>query len=137
VEIRVTLEDDRLIWRGTISSQETDPAIEVTELWIPWIRNIGDMGLGRDADVLYWPERAGRRMRNPYEGIMRASQRGDAAGRRSEPELRLTYPWPASMQWYTFNNGEEGLYFASHDRTLMTSCLNVMRKGNRNSLHPL
>ena len=43
--------------------------------------------------------------------------------------MRLAYPWPASMQWFTFNNGEEGLYFGSHDQTLMTSALNVMMQG--------
>ena len=34
------------------------------------------------------------------------------------------------MQWYTFNDGQEGLYFGSHDRTLMTTCLNVMAHGD-------
>jgi hypothetical protein len=29
------------------------------------------------------------------------------------------------MQWFTFNNGVEGLYFGSHDKTLMTTVLNV------------
>jgi len=29
------------------------------------------------------------------------------------------------MQWFTFDNGTEGLYIGSHDRTLMTTCLHV------------
>jgi hypothetical protein len=29
------------------------------------------------------------------------------------------------MQWFTFNNGAEGLYFGSHDKTLMTTVLDV------------
>ena len=40
--------------------------------------------------------------------------------------MRLTYPFPASMQWFTLSDGEEGIYLGSHDKTLMTSCLNVM-----------
>jgi hypothetical protein len=39
--------------------------------------------------------------------------------------VSLTYPFPASMQWFTINNGTEGLYIGSHDWTLMTTCLNV------------
>ncbi len=41
------------------------------------------------------------------------------------PDYRLAYPYPACMQWFTFNNGEEGLYFGSHDKTLMTTVLDV------------
>jgi hypothetical protein len=41
------------------------------------------------------------------------------------PDYRLTYPYPACMQWFTFNNGKEGLYIGSHDKTLMTTVLNV------------
>ena len=65
LEVRVTLDGDRLIWTGRITNRETDPRLEITELWIPWIYGIGDMGLGRAADVLYWPERAGRRIQDP------------------------------------------------------------------------
>ena len=65
--------------------------------------------------MLYWPERAGRRIQDPYTKIASAPTPGTRPGRGGEPALRLTYPWPASMQWYTFNNGEEGLYVESHD----------------------
>jgi hypothetical protein len=41
------------------------------------------------------------------------------------PDYRLAYPYPACMQWFTINNGEEGLYFGSHDKSLMTTVLNV------------
>ncbi len=103
----------------------------MTELWLPWIQNIGDLGLGRNADVLYWPERAGRRIRNPHEAMAAKPHAPVAGGRPGEAALRLTYPWPASMQWYTFNDGEEGLYIGSHDQTLMTSCLNVMAQAGQ------
>ncbi len=125
LEIRVTLDGDRLTWTGRIINREPDPRLEITELWIPWIYGIGDMGLGRASDVLYWPERAGRRIQDPYTR-MTAAPAPAGPGRRGETALRLTYPFPAGMQWYTFNNGEEGLYVGSHDKTLMTTCLNVM-----------
>ena len=126
LEVRVTLDGDRLVWTGRIINRETDPRLEITELWIPWICGIGDMGLGRATDVLYWPERAGRRIRDPYSRIAGAPVPPGAPGRRGEASLRLTYPFPAGMQWYTFNNGEEGMYVGSHDKSLMTTCLNVM-----------
>ncbi len=127
LEVRVTLDGDRLIWTGRITNRETDPRLEITELWIPWIYGIGDMGLGRATDALYWPERAGRRIQDPYTKMISApAPASGAPGRRGEASLRLTYPFPASMQWYTFNNGDEGLYIGSHDKTLMTTCLNVM-----------
>lgn len=131
LEVRAALEGDRLVWTGRITNRETDPRLEITELWIPWIYGITDLGLGRASDVLYWPERAGRRIQDPYAKIAAAAPAAAAPGRRSEPALRLTYPFPAGMQWYTFNNGEEGLYVGSHDRTLMTTCLNVMAHQDR------
>lgn len=129
--LRVTLEDDRLVWTARIENSEKDARLEVTEIWLPWIYGIGDMGMGREADVLYWPEFAGRRITAPYTKLAAArSGRGSPgygyAGISGPPSLRLIYPWPAGMQWFTFNNGEEGLYFGSHDKTLMTTCLNVM-----------
>ena len=119
------MDGDQLIWTGTISSRETDPAIEITELWLPWIYGINHMGRGRAEDTLYWPERAGRKIQNPYAQLAGRTGSQELSGGR-EPSLRLTYPFPASMQWFTLNDGEEGLYFGSHDQTLMTSCLNVM-----------
>lgn len=125
LDVRVSLEGDRLTFTGRIANREADPRLEITELWIPWIYGIGDMGTGRASDVLYWPERAGRRILNPYGKIAAMPAAGAPGGRRSEAALRLTYPFPASMQWFTFNNGEEGLYVGSHDKSLMTTCLSV------------
>src|SRR5689334_18483307 len=50
LQIRVALEEDRLVWTATVANHETDPALEITELWLPWIYGIGNMGLGRPAD---------------------------------------------------------------------------------------
>ncbi len=57
--VRITLEGDRLIWTARIDNREKDKGIEVTELWLPWLYGIGDMGMGPEADVLYWPTGVG------------------------------------------------------------------------------
>ncbi len=115
--LRVSLEDDRLVWKATIDNREN--GVEITEIWLPWLDGIGDLGLGPPADVLYWPEFAGRRIPNPYERLTAKTSSWEP------PALRATYPWPASMQWFTFNNGEEGLSFTSEDKTLLNTCLQV------------
>lgn len=111
--VKVHLERDQLSWVCTVVNRE--PEIEVTEVWCPWLSGFDHLGRGPQADVLYWPEAAGRRIRHPRAFL------------QSLPgaSLKLTYPWPASMQWFTFNNGDEGLYVGSHDRTLMTTAFQV------------
>jgi hypothetical protein len=126
LDLRVTLAGDRLTFTGSITNRETDPRLEITEFWIPWINGIGDLGLGLSTDVLYWPERAGRRIQDPHTRISATPAAASGPPVRGEPALRLTYPFPAGMQWYTLNNGEEGLYVGSHDKTLMTTTLQVM-----------
>jgi hypothetical protein len=113
--IRASLKDDQLAWTATVDNHEE--GVEISEIWLPWLYglNLGSGGIG---DVLYWPEGAGRRIESPLEALIR-----EGGPTRS---FRITYPWRASMQWFTFNNGEEGLYIGGHDRTLMTTCLNVM-----------
>lgn len=120
LSLRATLDEDRLTWTATITNRES--GIEVSEIWIPWLYGISDLGLGPDADVLYWPESAGRRIVNPRKALA-------GGGERMPPSMRLTYPWPASMQWYAINNGQEGIYLGSHDKTLMTTALNIMGHG--------
>ena len=127
--LRATLEDDRLVWTATIVNRETEHDLEISELWLPWIYGIGNLGKGSDADRLYWPEDGGRRIVDPASKLQaaRATQGGrGGGGGRGEPSYQITYPWPASMQWYALANGEEGIYVASHDKTLMTTTLNVM-----------
>ncbi len=136
LQVQVTLEADRLIWTARIENREKDKGVEITELWLPWIYGIGDMGMGPGADVLYWPTRGGRRIEAPYNKLAAAA--GSAAlptgfgsnptwsySDTGVPDYRLTYPYPACMHWFTFNNGAEGLYIGSHDKTLMTTVLDV------------
>ncbi len=129
--LRVSLEGDRLVWTAVIDNREKEADLEISEIWLPWLYGIGDMGLGRAADKLYWPEDGGRRITDPYTRLL-AAPAGAGSGRSpSEPAYRMTYPWPACMQWYTLNNGEEGLYVASYDKSLMTTTLNVMAHPNQ------
>jgi Domain of unknown function (DUF6259) len=134
--VRVTLEEDRLIWAARIENREKEEGLEVTELWLPWFYGIGDLGMGSGADVLYWPGRGGRRVKAPYNKLIAAVGSeplplGFGANPTwlhsdtGAPDYRLTYPYPGCMQWFTFNNGEEGLYFGSHDKTLMSTVLDV------------
>lgn len=127
--LRAALEDDSIVWTATIDNRETEPGLEISELWLPWINGIGNLGKGREADLLYWPEDGGRRIADPYSKLIatRAAPGGrGGGGGRGGPSYQITYPWPASMQWFALANGAEGLYIASHDKTLMTTTLNVM-----------
>jgi hypothetical protein len=127
LELRAQLSGDQLIWTATIVNSESEKGLEVTELWLPWIYGISDLGMGRSADVLYWPEDGGRRIENPHAQL--TSPAPPAARTRGARAYQMTYPWPASMQWFTLNNGLEGIYIGSHDKTLMTTTLNVMAHG--------
>lgn len=119
--LHISLADDTFLWTAVIENREQEPGVEITEIWLPWINGLTDLGLGQTSDVLYWPEGGGRRIENPHARIA-----VEPTSHGNDPALRLTYPWPACMQWYTLNNGEEGIYLASYDRTLMTSCFNVV-----------
>jgi hypothetical protein len=134
--VRIALDGDQLTWTARIDNRESDKGLQVSELWLPWIYGIGDMGMGPASDVLYWPSRGGRRVEAPYAKLMAAigsppESLGFGANPTwsysdtGAPDYRLAYPYPACMQWFTFNNGEEGLYLGSHDNTLMTTVLNV------------
>jgi hypothetical protein len=123
--LRADLQDDRISWTATIKNSEKEPHLEISELWLPWIAGIGDMGKGRAADQLYWPEDGGRKITDPYTKLIGPATES-AARRGGGRNYRITYPWPASMQWYALSNGEEGIYVGSHDQSLMTTTLNVM-----------
>jgi len=134
--VRITLQGDRLIWTARIDNREKDMGVEVTELWLPWIYGLGNMGMGPEADVLYWPSRGGRRIEAPYTKLTAAAgSPAEPTGFGSNPtwsysdtgapDYRVAYPYPACMQWFTFSDGAEGLYFGSHDKTLMTTVLDV------------
>lgn len=127
--LRVELEGDQLLWTATIQNMETESGLEISELWLPWIYGIGNLGKGHEVDNLYWPEDGGRRIIDPFSKLLgnRSTAGAGAAPRaRNLGTYQITYPWPASMQWYALSNGEEGIYVGSHDKSLMTTTLNVL-----------
>jgi hypothetical protein len=134
--LRAELVGDRINWTATLKNSEPEPYLQISELWIPWIGGIGDMGKGHKADNLYWPEEGGRRIADPYDKLIAGQPNTGINGdlrpgaTRNVNYYRITYPWPASMQWYALNNGDEGLYIGSHDKSLMTTTLNIMADGS-------
>ena len=40
------LQNDQINWTATIQNNETEPELEISELWVPWIYGIGDLGKG-------------------------------------------------------------------------------------------
>jgi hypothetical protein len=127
--LRADLDGDRIIWTATLQNKETEPELDISELWLPWIGGIGNLGKGKEADELYWPEDGGRKISDPYSKLFTprpATGNASGAQRGRTNSYQITYPWPASMQWYTLSNGDEGIYVGSHDQSLMTTTLNVM-----------
>jgi hypothetical protein len=127
--LRVELDGDQLLWTAAIRNDEKEPDLEISELWLPWIGGIGNLGKGGEEDKLYWPEDGGRCIVDPYSKLSRTSSATGTSReipRNNVSFYQITYPWPASMQWYTLSNGTEGIYVASHDKSLMTTTLNVM-----------
>lgn len=131
--LRVELENDKMVWTATIQNNETEPELEVSELWIPWIYGIGNLGKGQEADQLYWPEDGGRRITDPYAKLIGGNSTTTSLA-RTPRAYQMTYPWPACMQWFALSNGEESIYVGSHDQSLMTTTLNVMAHNNCLSL---
>ncbi|MGD0498492.1 MAG: DUF6259 domain-containing protein [Bryobacteraceae bacterium] len=137
--VRIALQGDQLTWTARIENRESDKKLQVSEIWLPWIYGIGDMGMGPASDVLYWPSRGGRRVEAPSLKLAAATGPAQPTGFGSNPtwsysdtgapDYRVAYPYPACMQWFTFNNGEEGLYFGSHDQKLMSTVLDVAASG--------
>ena len=123
--LRVELIDDRTVWTATLKNNETEPELEISELWIPWIYGIGDLGKGKEVDQLYWPEDGGRRITDPYTRLTSGGSTTTALFRTAR-SYQMTYPWAACMQWFALSNNEETMYVGSHDQSLMTTTLNVM-----------
>jgi hypothetical protein len=96
----VRLEDNAFIWNAELENRSD---VEITEFFFPELGAIRSLGDPARKDYLYWPNGAGERIS------------GFAA--RS---LHVTYPFWASMGWFTLNNGREGLYCGVHDPTFMS-----------------
>jgi hypothetical protein len=131
--LKVELSNDQMIWTASIQNDESEAELEISELWIPWLYGIGNLGKGPEADQLFWPEDGGRRITDPYAKLM-AGNSTTTSLFRTPRTYQMTYPWPACMQWFALSNGEESIYVGSHDKSLMTTTLNVMAHNNCLSL---
>lgn len=124
----IQLNGDELSWRATVENRSD---AQVTELFFPTIGNIATLGAANRTDDLIWPNSVGFRYQNvkslfrPQVDALTAIE--EPVNRVADQSMELTYPWPASMAWYEFTNGREGIYFGSHDPAFLTGSLRVMR----------
>ncbi|MCC7355798.1 MAG: hypothetical protein IT330_18805 [Anaerolineae bacterium] len=123
---RVTVGEsaEETIWEYEVTNQS---AVEVVEVWFPWISGIEALGGDPAADMLLWPEDSGGRIWNPRRAI-REPVPGWLGYSREWRHLRTTYPGRACMQWYGLYNDREGIYLASYDRSLQTTGFNVINE---------
>jgi hypothetical protein len=124
----VALKGDETVWKCQI---ENDENIGVGEIWFPiisatWLSSEKD-------DYLLLPSGMGQRINKPLEKMKgkRSTMLGFSVAPHMSSELspfRSLYPGFASMQWFTLCNPREGLYMASYDKSLQTTCINVEKK---------
>lgn len=124
----IALNGDELSWRAKVENRSD---AQVTELFFPTIGAIATLGATNATDDLIWPNSVGFRYQNvkslfrPQVDSLTAIE--EPVNRVTDQLMELTYPWPASMAWYEFTNGREGIYFGAHDPTFLTGSLRVMR----------
>lgn len=96
----------------------------LTELWLPMVGGLGNLGADSSACFLLYPESAGRRIVDPLRNL---------ADREAQPVrgvrfnfLRDFYPGRASMQWMGLYGASGSLYLGSHDSSLQTTATNAI-----------
>ena len=126
LSFRFELAGDELIATASLTNEED---LEIVELWFPHLAGIQALGGDPAQDSLYWPGGIGSRIADPlhadFVGISgsRIYEMMDNVHR----DLFLAYPGPAAMQWFELANRDEGLYLASYDRSLQSTCLNAQQ----------
>jgi len=105
IQFSIQLHEDELSWAATV---ENRAELEITEFYFPELGGVRSLGGKSGKEYLYWPNGLGERM--------------DGFASRT---LRMTYPWPASMAWFTVCNGQEGIYCGAHDDSFLSSELQV------------
>lgn len=117
---------DELVASARVANNDE---LEVVELWFPHIAGITSPGGDPAQDSLYWPGSVGNRIADPLHANFvtingyRIYEMIDHIHR----DLFLPYPGPASMQWFELANQDCGLYLASYDRSLQSTCLNAQQ----------
>ncbi len=114
--------EDETLWRVSI---ENRAPITVREIWFPWLRGIVSVGGDPTKDCLAWPAGCGQRVANPLGRL--GEDRSYRGYNLEYHRLRALYPGPLSMQWLDLYAGDQGLYLASYDPSLQTTCLHVAK----------
>jgi len=121
----VSLRGDETVWEVELENNEN---LGIGEIWFPMISGVTWLSPAKD-DSLFFPAIYGEKINRPLETMVheRVGMVGDIQPHISHVmyPYRMLYPGLASMQWYTLNNGQEGLYLGSHDHSAQTTCLNV------------
>ncbi len=114
---------DELRWSIEL---ENDEDIEIVEIWFPLISGFRSLSGDPSQDLLIWPHLAGgKKTKDPLNALgTEKSWNGNVI---DPHKMRMLYPGVASMSWFDICNEQEGLYLASYDRTLQSTCLNVMK----------
>ena len=113
---------DETWWRVNI---ENRAPVTVREVWFPWLRGIVSVGGDPAKDCLAWPAGCGQRVPHPLARLGRDC--GFRGYNLEHHRLRALYPGPLSMQWLDLYAADQGLYLASYDRSLQTTCLCVSK----------
>lgn len=126
IALRLTVQvhgEEETLWRAAIDNRAP---VMVREVWFPWLRGIVSVGRDPAHDCLAWPAGCGQRIPNPL-----ARLGGDHSFRGYSLEynrLRGLYPGPLSMQWLDLYTADAGLYLASYDPSLATTCLHISKQ---------
>ncbi|MCI0422352.1 MAG: hypothetical protein L0312_24545, partial [Acidobacteria bacterium] len=132
VHFRIELNENETVWKARIENRSD---VEITEFDFPEIGGFTSLGNKQRSDDLIWPNGAGFRykdlkslFRPQVDGLERIEE---PVNRVVNQTLELTYPGRASMSWYEWTNGQEGIYFGSHDPSFIASILRVTRRFDR------
>lgn len=117
--------------------ENRDPEVTLMELQLTPVSGARTLAGEPDNDFIAWPNGLGRRVRRPaYADLstfagFRKYERHD----QYHTDMDALYPSDeASMQWYDWYTGGEGLYCASEDTTHQTVGLHIERDAKLNVL---
>jgi hypothetical protein len=120
------LEEDEITATVAVANDED---IDLIEVCFPVIDGITTLGGEPAQDALIWPQGLGMRIENPLEtdfAVMRGYRIYEAPD-HLHTDLYTLYPGGASMQWFALASDRLGLYLASYDQSLQSTCLNLRK----------
>lgn len=106
LKLAIHLKGENLVFDAEIENNED---ALITDFEYPIIGKIKTLAGGKPA--LLWPQQSGEKYCNIGEYLVR---KGPTRQIESQ-SISMTYPGMASMQWMALVDGEQTLYFASHD----------------------